>query len=458
MTAPIRHAGLGAICALAILLAGCGLSSSHGSSSTAQPTSTASSVVTVTASTPVATTIPAQGIAAASDPGEGLASLTRPFSAQSPWNTSVTNAPVAANSGHLIALAQERFGVVQGNNLEQVTTGHRTIHSPLYINTSIWTDPILVSSTGQPTRLICRQVNLPPPNNDCGDGWEVHELPIPRTGYPKPQYDGWLTVIDSASGFAYDFWRARLSGSTMTYQFMRRWNLSGPGFLPPGYPGARGSGLPLFAGEILPEDIESGQIRHALAISLPGPAATFYVQPASTTDGNGEFGSLPEGSRIRLKASFSTGAALRALPGRTNQAAARAIITALKTYGAIVVDRSRVPTLYAVPDFDWNQPLRSATGRLLAPDGHTPLPQAQQSPGNATPLLSGNELFGLRPSDFEVVQLPPLLEFPPPAGGNPAGGLNGVPPQPVAGQSAGTGSEISSATPTPGVGDGSETP
>ena len=72
------------------------------------------------------------------------------------------------------------------------------------------------------------------------------------------------------------------------------------GYLPPKAPSARGSGLPLFAGIITPADIRSGAIRHALAISVPGPAATNYVQPASVTDGNGRTTSLPEGARLRL--------------------------------------------------------------------------------------------------------------------------------------------------------------
>jgi len=48
--------------------------------------------------------------------------------------------------------------------------------------------------------------------------------------------------------------------------------------------------------------MQNGQIDHALAISVPAPATRNYVPPASTTDGNGATGSLPEGARIRLKA------------------------------------------------------------------------------------------------------------------------------------------------------------
>jgi hypothetical protein len=463
---------------LAVPVAGCGLGSGGGggghrsdpppkasappatvspagaavSGTAVQGTASGSTAVTGSAVTGTATT-PLDTGSAPLPPEQttgGAQDLTRPFSPESPWNTPVTNAPLAANSARLIALAEERFGVIQGNSLEQVATGRRTIRSPLFINTRIWTDPIVLASGGGQTRLICRQVNLPPPNNECGDGWQVSSIPVPSSGFPKPQYDGWLTVIDQGNGLAYDFWRARLTGEgTMTYQFMRRWDLNGPGFLPPSFPGARGSGLPLFAGELLPKEIESGQIKHALAISVPGPAARFYVQPASATDGNGEFGSLPEGARIRLKPDFSVANAVRGLPGRTNARATRAILTALKTYGAIVVDRSRVPTLYAVPNFDWGQPLRNRQGQLVAADGSTPLPKTLQNPAaDGTPLLNGNEVRGLRMDDFEVIKLPPVLEFPPAEGGSPPGGVDGVAPQAVTGRGATPGSQVTSQAPS----------
>ncbi len=93
----------------------------------------------------------------------------------------------------------------------------------------------------------------------------------------------------------------------------------------------------IWTDQILPRDILRGHIDHALAISVPGPASRLYVQPASSTDGNGAVTSLPEGARIRLKPGFDIARALRLLPGGTNLTAARVIMQALKTYGASVV-------------------------------------------------------------------------------------------------------------------------
>ena len=132
------------------------------------------------------------------------------------------------------------------------------------------------------------------------------------------------------------------------------------------------------------------------------------VQPASATDGVGSVNSLPEGARIRLKA----GVKAPKLRGRTNLVAQKAIMKALRTYGAIVVERSISPALYAKANANWNAPLRATNGRYLAADGRL-LPKLKNKRVNATPLLRGNEIQGLHLSDFEVVQLPsPIFTFP----------------------------------------------
>jgi hypothetical protein len=351
--------------------------------------------------------------------------IYRPFAATSPWNTTIQGLPVDADSDRYITQAQERIGVIERGNT--VTTQRRRIDDPLFINTARWTVPIVDEENGVQTRMVCRQI---PP--DCGDGKTVDTLLVPPNASPLPQYDGWFTILNRREGVGYDLWRARRgAGNVISYQFMRKWSLSGPGFQTPNSVSARGSGLPLFAGILLPEEVRAARIEHALAISVPGPAQTNYVQPASATDGNGRLTSLPEGARIRLRAdrydellSLPTcHNRLRDAEGnfrsdciapRTNRAASRAILTALGKYGAVVVDRSRTPTLYAKLNADWTSPLRSTDGRYLAADGRTPLPRTQQDSSQGTPLLRGNEVQFLRLSDFEVMALGSVHKFPPP--------------------------------------------
>jgi len=418
-----RGAALAALAVVATL-AGCG---SDGDSRTVTRT------VTQTATAPVedAPAQEAPGVATDGPTGSRAATaIFRPFAADSPWNTTVTGRPVDAASERMILEAQERVGVIERGDV--VATERRSIDEPLFINTTAWTVPIVDEENGVQTRLVCRQI---PP--DCGDGRRVQTLLVPPDASPKPQYDGWFTILNRREGVAYDLWRARRAGDVISYDFMRRWALNGPGYQKPASVSARGSGLPLFAGVLLPEEVAAGRIEHALAISVPRPPQGSYLQPASATDGHGRPTSLPEGARIRLRADrYDDLANLPTCRGRlldaegeyrsdciaprTNRKAARAILTALREYGAIVVDRSRTPTLYAKLNADWTEPLRGPDGRFLAPDGRTPLPRRHQTREQATPLLRGNEVQFLRLSDFEVLELGRSHQFPPVDGSAPA--------------------------------------
>jgi hypothetical protein len=313
-------------------------------------------------------------------PARSQVVLPRPFSESSPWNTPADARAVDPRSASWIASASRRVGVVAAADQRSVGTAKRKARDlRLYVNTCAWTPTIVGEAGGESVRLVCRQRN-------CGPvAKEVKTLRVTPGIEPFPEFDGWYSVIDRSAGVGYDMWRARRVGDVISYQFIKRWRLDGPGFSPPATEdpvtavGARGSGLPLFAGVIQPDELRQGRIEHALAIAVPGAAQRIFVQPASVTNGVNVIGSLPEGARMRLKAAYRT----RKLPGGANRRSAEAIITALRTYGAIVVDRSITPTLYARRSNDYGG------------------------------LLLGNELQGIRLSDLEVVQAGPLLRFPP---------------------------------------------
>lgn len=349
------------------LLAACGGGDDDapagGSASTATPTPTEGSTEATSQSA-----FEAEGAGAGSD--NGVQAQEDVFSVESPWNFDASGAAVDPRSEELLEASKIRtsVGFDGEDTLTKVTEG-------VYINTREWTTPIVAD--GEPTTVTCRQLQ-------CGDGGDDLTLKIPADLDPDPLYDGWFTVFDQDSRIGYDLWRARREDDgTISYHFMRTWDLDGPGFNQPYVVSARGSGLPLFGGVIRPGELERGQINHALAISIPGPAATYFIQPASSTDGNNnDDNSLPEGARIRLKADFTlqrpvdpdTG---KALPfDRERRKYAGHIVDALKRYGAIIVDRAAVPTLYF-------QKVVAERGRR--------------------PLVLGYELQSIGLEDFEVI-------------------------------------------------------
>lgn len=359
-----RHAVTGLALLSVLALAGCG-DDGKVDNDAVGPTSGPSATVTVVPDAQTAEGLPVPE--------------RRFFSPRSPWNTRVDASSVDEDSDRMIAQARERVGVIEREGNLPPQLERRVVTEGLYINTERWTTPVI--SGGQPTSLICRQ-------EVCGDGDDTLVLNIPSDVDPDPRYDGWFSVFDTDGQVAYDLWRARReSDGSISYHFMRKWDLDGLGYNEPYTVSARGSGLPLFAGLIRPGELESGRIEHALAISVPGPSQSYFVQPASSTDGNGRSTSLPEGARIRLKADVTlppprdprTGRLIKLTPSQRRLA--DAIVSCLRTYGAIVVDRAAVPTLYAQRDV-------------------------------TAGLIRGNELQGLRLDDFEVIELGRRYDYP----------------------------------------------
>mgnify|MGYP001008469943 FL=1 len=355
------HVMLVLTAATALLLAGCG-----GSDDTSNDNTSAGGNVVVTV-----------------DPNEAnnvVVPERRFFNDSSPWNHRIDSLKVDPHSDRMIHFAQERVGVTELPNSNVITQVRNLVDDGLYINTYRWTVPVVAG--GRPTQLVCRQLV-------CGDGSNTTTLNIPDDVDPDPRYDGWYTVFDTSASVAYDLWRARREDDdTISYNFMRKWDLNGPGYSAPWTEAARGSGLPLFAGLIRPGELQSGEIQHALAISVPGPAVGIFVQPASSTDGNGRPSSIPEGARIRLKRDVVLPKPRDPITGKlikltkAQQRMSDAIVACLRTYGAIVVDRAAVPTLYAQ---------RNVTDTMI----------------------KGNELQGLTLNDFEVLPIGQTYHYPP---------------------------------------------
>jgi hypothetical protein len=326
----------------------------------------------------VAATTAAPTTNAPAEPTEAVAE--KPFfSADSPWNTVIDTATVDPRSADLLRQAKESAGVVEQANGGAPVTEYVTGDEGIYINTTRWTTPVVQG--GVSTVMTCRQA-------DCGQLPPGGRLNVPADVDPDPRYDGWFSIIDPDSRYVYDLWRGRREADgSISYQYLRRWSLAGPGYGKPYEVAARGSGLPLVGGLIRPGELQAGEINHALAISIPGGATGTFVQPATSTDGNGRTTSLPQGARIRLKSDVVLRRGVDPDTGKRIKLTAQqqrvgdAIVAALRTYGAIVVDRAQVPTLYAQRDV-------------------------------TTSLLSGNELQGMTLDDFEVVTLGSAYEYP----------------------------------------------
>lgn len=300
-----------------------------------------------------------------------------PFAANSPWNRTVETASVDPNSSRMIRLGAR--SPVPAKEDERLGALRNRFNLYINMDTTAWTPGVFRIGVGRRVRMVCRQVH-------CGrqvDAVPSH-LVLPDDAVPDSGHDGWMILVDQERGIAWDLWRSRRVGQTISYAFARRWSLNASGAgtprsdTYPRTPSLRGSGLPLIGGLIRPKELREGRIRHALAIAIPGPAASQYVAPATTTNGLSDSRSIPQGARLRLKPE----ALARVQQKRNQQPGAITVAQTLYTYGAIVVDRADSPTLYA------------------------------QRNGDYKGLLTGNALRELRLSDFEVLTLPKRVTDP----------------------------------------------
>lgn len=160
----------------------------------------------------------------------------------------------------------------------------------------------------------------------------ILNVPIPDGALPDPVGDGHMSILALDEGYEYDFWQIeQLDDGTWQAAWGNRIPLDGDGIYPNGM-GARGSGFGLLAGVIFPEELDTGEINHALVVSLPAPAEGGPVLPATESDGYSDQPlAIPEGARLQLDPTLD-------LDTLGLSGAERTFVEALQTYGAFVGD------------------------------------------------------------------------------------------------------------------------
>jgi hypothetical protein len=216
----------------------------------------------------------------------------------------------------------------------------------LTINTDSYSVPIYTVPSNQPTvRVALRSGSSA---SALQSAWSA--VPLPSNAQPAAGTDGHLVVWQPSTDKLWEFWR--LTGGAEGWQ--AAWGgamddvssnsgIYGPDAWPGAtrWWGASASSLSIAGGLITLEDLERGQINHALAIAIPNVRADVYAAPAQRTDGRSVNPlSLPEGAHLRLNPNLDL-AALH-LPHLTLM-----IAEAAQRYGLIVRDGSHTTCFFA---------------------------------------------------------------------------------------------------------------
>ena len=257
------------------------------------------------------------------------------FAPDSVWNRPVpASARLAPRSADLIATFDAEIA-------------HEALakHGPT-INTIFYSVPIYTVPANQPTVMVQLVNHSPEPV--LQSAWDA--VPLPANAQPAAGTDKHLVVWQPSTNRLWEFWRLEQTptgwqagwGGAIQSALLTRVPTGpkpGPGRAPD-TPRKQAS-LSIAGGLITLEDLELGQINHALAMAIPNVRVGVYAAPAHRSDGKStEPLALPEGAHLRLNPNLNL-AALH-LPRLT-----LILARAAQRYGIVIRDKASNVTLYA---------------------------------------------------------------------------------------------------------------
>ncbi|MFQ5492219.1 MAG: hypothetical protein ACE5GE_16005, partial [Phycisphaerae bacterium] len=252
----------------------------------------------------------------------------RLYSADSPLNQRIpADAEIDPDSDNYVALIAEA-AASDGFVIE-----FKQYSAPVYFadsSTPRW-DVYLACGQDYANVDFLKDVPIPDfaePANDI-DGAD-NPIPFGVCGDEADQ-DNQMIILNLETRCEYDFFQARLEDGRWVASWANSISLDSAGIYEKGF-SARGSGFTTLAGLIWPDELENGQINHALGFTYPGVAAGGPVAPATESDGvsTGRW-ALPEGARLRLDPTLDLDT-LGLTPYE------KTIANALQEYGMILFD------------------------------------------------------------------------------------------------------------------------
>lgn len=232
------------------------------------------------------------------------------FPANNPWNQNISTMPVDANSAAYISRINQ--------------SGNGYLHADFGGNGE-YGIPYVVVPQSQPMTAI----NF----TDYGDESDPGPYPIPLSapveGGPTSDGDRHVLAIQQGTCKLYELFYAWPQGNRWDASSGAVFDLSSNALRPQGWTSADAAGLPILPGLVRYDEVEAGEIRHAVRFTV-GTVRKAWVDPATHYGTSTDPLRIPYGAKLRLKASFD-------VSGYHGQA--RVILNALKTYGMIVADQ-----------------------------------------------------------------------------------------------------------------------
>jgi hypothetical protein len=175
-------------------------------------------------------------------------------------------------------------------------------------------------------------------------------MPIPLTsnieGYPNPgSGDRHVLVLDSSDCFLYELYSSYPQATFWNADSGAIWDLLADEQRPYTWTSADAAGLPIFPGLVRYDEVAAGAINHAIRFTLQNSSAGLTPPASHWAATTSSPNAPPMGTRLRLKASFDASSF-----SATNQV----ILNAMKKYGLILADNGSSMYISGAPDSRWD--------------------------------------------------------------------------------------------------------
>ena len=243
------------------------------------------------------------------------------------WNTPVDTLPVLANSATMV----NTIGATRGF--------HADFGAGMWNGGPIGIPFITVPGT---------QAKYPASflyDDESDPGPYAVPLNAPIEGGPNATGDRHAIAIDTDNCILYELYRAFPQTSAWTADSGAIFDLRSNALRPLTWTSADAAGLPIAPGLVTWEEVQSGEIRHAIRFTAPQTRREF-VWPARHYASSLTGTQYPRmGERFRLKASFN----IAPFPPEV-----QVILRAMKKYGIILADNGSAWFISGKPDPRWN--------------------------------------------------------------------------------------------------------
>src|SRR5437879_994188 len=271
---------------------------------------------------------------------DAILSAMQIFPVTSAWNEDISHRPVLANSDAMIAQI-----------IADLATSRRTLRAFEEMNFVLVPDsqPVLpIAFLDYPDESDPSPYPIPP--NTPIEGWPS-QVTDTLSGWQQDVSniggDRHAIIVAPAAGFTWEMWQTKLTNGNWEASNGAKFDLKSNNLRPAGWTSGDAAGLSMFPALPRYDECERGMVEHACRLVVKRTRKE-YIYPAThwaSTTAATQTNVPAMGQRLRLKSSF-------VIPPSWAKEE-KAILLALKKYGAIVADNGGFFSISVTPDDRW---------------------------------------------------------------------------------------------------------